>query len=81
MWRAGYGLAGPGLVSIERLHEIDAAVLHERGGGRRTSGVTKLRVPSSSSSPHRPQLEYFVRQLAYSSAVGGVRSSMPMRRR
>ena len=38
MWRAGYGLAGPGLVSIDRAHEIDAAVLHElrrRRGARR----------------------------------------------
>ena len=32
MCRAGYGLAGPGLVLIERLHEIGASVLHEGGG-------------------------------------------------
>ena len=38
MCRAGYGLAGPGLVSIERAHEIDAAVAHQlrpRPGARR----------------------------------------------
>ena len=57
MWRAGYGLAGPGL-------GVDRAAARDRRGrpararrrARRTSGVTKFRVPSSSSSPQRPQL-------------------------
>ena len=80
MWRAGYGLAGPGLVSIDRLHEMVRPSRTDAAAFRRTSGVMKLSVPSSSSSPHRPQFEYCVRQPAYSSAVGGVRSLIPMRR-
>ena len=44
-------------MSIGRLHEIDAALAARAAAApRRTSGVMKLSVPNSSSSPHRPQL-------------------------
>src|SRR3954454_22130924 len=45
---------------------------------RRASSVMWLSVPSSSSSPQRPQLENRAGYAAYSSTVGGVRSASPM---
>ena len=63
---------------IGRLHEIARPSLTSCAAPRRTSGVMKFSVPSSSSVPHRPQLVKRVRYSAYSSAVGGVRSRSPI---
>src|SRR5439155_11191044 len=76
-WRAGYGFAGPAMVSTGRAHEMERPSTTHAADARRTSGVTKLSVPSSSSSPHRPQLRKRVGYSRYSSAVGGVRSARP----